>query len=312
MNGRTISAGARASTAAPDRIDVLIRSHRRHVDNALKPLVLAHYPSMTAPPGLEYAKMIELSTKMVMVGRACVLIGGQAFNRRHLRIAALYGACCFLGDSFLDDFGEAAAHEYIQRYELLLTKGWFELRNDRERLFYVILSRLFGERDILDPLLRQAIFGLFLTQKRDVELRATTAALEGIARRTLLRRLRECARDRSGHAITLLAHLLNPDLPLPYASAIYTAGSLIMHIDDHGDCHSDRYYHRATFMNQVRDPVSTLSAIYRRGIEQIRSELPASLGRDLMLAFLHRYHQTRLRKHRLERGRGGASWTVYE
>ena len=294
------------------RIDALIRSSRRHVESTLKPLVKNYYPQMLVSPALEYWKMVELSTKMTLVGRACVLICEQRFDRRHLRIATLYGACCFLGDSFLDDFGDATAREYLDRYELLLTKGWFELRNDRERLFYVILARLFSERDILDPLLRQAIFGLFLTQKRDVELRATTIATERAPRRMLLRLLRECARDRSGHAITLLSNLLVPNIPLQYAFPIYTAGSLIMHIDDHGDCHYDRHYHRLTYMNQLRDPVRTLGDICRRGIEQIRGGLPESPGRELMIAFLRRYHRTRLRKNRLERNSGALSWTVYE
>lgn len=302
----------RGSPASPDPLDPLIRLHRRHVDRALKPLVVAHYPDMLAGTGLEYSKMIALSTKMVLVGRACALIGGEPFTGRRLRIATLYGACCFLGDSFLDDFGAATAREYLERYELLVTKGWFELRNDRERLFYVVLARLFQERDILHPLLRQAILGLFLAQKRDLELREVTVSAKKNSRRSLLRLLRECARDRSGHAITLLARLLNPALPLECAAPIYTAGSLIMHIDDHGDCHYDRYYRRATYMNQVRHPVRALWGIYRSGIEQISRDLPESRGRDLLISFLNRYHQTRLRKHRLERRRQGMSWTVYE
>ncbi|MGA2735937.1 MAG: hypothetical protein ABSG65_00640 [Bryobacteraceae bacterium] len=309
MSSRKTLDKPRGLQDAPGRLDVLARSHRRQVEGVLKRLVRSYHPLMLAE--LEYSKMVELSTKMVLVGRACTLIGGQPFDGRHMRIAALYGACCFLGDSFLDDFGEAAAREYLERYELLLTKGWFELRNDRERLFYVILARLFSERDMLDPLLRQAVFSLFLTQKRDVELRAAKLPTESGPRRALLRMLRECARDRSGHAITLLAHLLVPGLPLRYASPIYLAGSLIMHIDDHGDCHYDRHHRRVTYMNQVRDPARRLGEIYRRGIDRIERGLPQSRGRELMIAFLGRYYHTRLRKNRLERGRGGMSWTVY-
>jgi hypothetical protein len=124
--------------------------------------------------------------------------------------------------------------------------------------------------------------------------------------------LRECARDRSGHAITLLSLLLVPSIPLRYRCHIYTAGSLIMHIDDHGDCHFDRHHRRLTYMNQVSDPGRALRAIFHRGIDSIRRGLPESEGRRLLIAFLRRYYETRLRKHRLERGRGEVSWTVYE
>jgi hypothetical protein len=300
-------------TMTPDSLDALIRSHRSRVERTLKPLIRRYYPGMlTASGGLEYRKMIELSSKMTMVGRACTLIAGYPFDARRLRISILFGACCFLGDSFLDDFGEAASREYLRRYELLLTKGWFEVRNDRERLFYIILARLFSERDVLDPMLRQAIMRLFLSQQKDVEIRMGSGAFRALPRRGQLRMLRDCARDRSGHAITLLTLFLVPCIPLRYHCLIYEAGSLIMHIDDHGDCHFDRYHHRLTYMNQVRQPVRVLHGIFQRSIGRIRQGLPESEGRDLLAAFLRRYYRTRLKKHRLERSRGAWSWTVYE
>src|ERR1035438_1571925 len=104
----------------PDALDALIRSHRSRVERTLKPLIRRYYPGMLAASGgLEYRKMIELSSKMTMVGRACRLIAGYPFDARRLRISILFGACCFLGDSFLDDFGEAASLEYLKRCELL-------------------------------------------------------------------------------------------------------------------------------------------------------------------------------------------------
>ena len=129
----------------------------------------------------EYRKMFELSTKMNLVGHACTEIAGYEYDRRRQTIGTLFGACCFLADSFIDDFGEAATREYIDRLGLLLTEGWFEMRTDRERLFYVIVSRLFAERDILDPTIRQAILHLYQAQKQDVELRMTRSAAEPTA-----------------------------------------------------------------------------------------------------------------------------------
>ena len=296
----------------PD-LDEMVRTRREAVDRDLSALVKRHCPEMlTASGGYEYRKMVELSSKMSLVGQACSLIGGYPFDERRLRISSLYGACCFLGDSFLDDFGERAAREYLDRYELLITRGWFDIRNQREQLFYVILGRLFAERDLLDVILRQAIVSLHLSQKRDVELRSELPQSGALPRRKRLQLLRECARDRSGHAITVLALLLVPRFPLRYHSLIYAAGSLIMHIDDHGDCHFDRYHNRLTFMNQVKDPVRALHLIFQRNTTRIREGLPESPGRDLLLSFLRRYYRTRLRKNRLERSRGPLSWTVYE
>jgi hypothetical protein len=284
---------------------------RRHVRQTLEPLVREYCPDMMAGTRVEYQKLLELSSKMTMVGLACTRIAGFPFDARRRRIAALLGACCFLGDGFLDDFGEAAALDYLKRYELLLTKGWFEVRTSREKLFYVILSRLFGERDVLDPILRQAIFSLYLSQKRDVELRTSSSDFQKLPRPLQLRMLRECARNRGGNTSTVLALLLVPHLPLGYHYLVFTAGSLFMYIDDHGDCHYDRHYRRLTYMNQVKHPVPALRAIFSRGIESIHRGLPPSEGRDLLIAFLYRYYLTRLRKHRLERSRGVLSWTVY-
>jgi hypothetical protein len=143
-------------------------------------------------------------------------------------------------------------------------------------------------------------------------MRRGGGGLENMPRRSRLRQLKRCARDRSGHAITMLSLFLVPQLPLQYHGAIFTAGSLIMFIDDHGDCHYDRHYRRLTFMNQVKSPADRLGHIFRDSIRQIREGLPESTGRELLVAFLYRYYVTRLAKHRLERDRGASSWTVYE
>src|SRR5574340_687045 len=294
------------------RLETLFREYRVRVEENLRPLVERYYPAMLAGNGVEYRKMLELSAKMTLVGSACAGIAGCPCDERRVLIGALFGACCFLGDSFLDDFGEKAAREYLERYGLLLTKGWFEVRNDRERLFYITMARMFAERDVLDPMLRQALLGLYLCQKLDVELRSGSVALRARSRRRQLQLLRQCGRERSGHAITILTLLLVPNLPLAYHCLIYMAGSLITYIDDHGDCHYDRYYNRLTYMNQVRRPVPTLRAIFRRTMERLYHGLPESEGRDLLIAFLCRYYSTRLRKHRLEKSRGVSSWTVYQ
>jgi len=300
------------TVSTPD-LDELIHTQRKSVEKNLSGLVRRYHPAMLkTSDGLEYRKMVELCNKMSLVGLACSQIAGYPFDARRLWISSLFGACCFLGDSFLDDFGDEAAREYLGRYELLITRGWFEIRNERERLFYVILSRLFAERDVLDVMLRQAIVGLFLSQKRDVEMRTELPESRFVPRRRQLQLLRACARDRSGHAITVLSLMLVPELPLRYHSIIYAAGSLIMHIDDHGDCHFDRYYNRLTFMNQVKDPVRALRTIFERTIARLKEGLPESAGRDLLISFLYRYYRTRLRKHRLEKSRGAWSWTVYE
>lgn len=293
-------------------LDNMLREHREKVASHIAPLVAAHYPELTQKADTEYRKMVELSTKMSMVGRACTYIANSPFDDRRLRISALFGACCFLGDSFVDDFGMEVAKEYIDRFEVLLTEGWFEVRNERERLFYVVLSHLFKERDILAPMLRQAIFLLFLAQKRDVAFRLDSDKIKSLPRQRLLNVLRECSRDRSGHAINVLSLFLVPEFPLHHQHQIYTAGSLIMNIDDHGDCYFDRHDNRITYMNQVKEPAKVLRRIFNRDVARIYNGLPAGKGRDLLIAFLYRYFVTRLKKHTIEKHRGAASWTVYE
>ena len=294
------------------RVDSLIQDYRKKVVRTLQPLVRSHYPALFGNPNNEYRKMVELSTKMTLVGHASSEAAGQPYDSRRRRIASLYGSCCFLADSFIDDFGEDAAREYLDRFEVLLTRGWFEVKTDRERLFYVVLARLFAERDLLHPTLRQAILLLYEAQRRDVELRLQTRAFRRLPRRRQLRLLGECARDRSGHAITVLSALLVPELSLEYLNLIFAAGALIMHIDDHGDCYADLREKRMTYMNQVRNPVRALRRIFHAHAERLALGLPPSNGRDLLIAFLLRYYLTRLEKHR-EQGRQGASaWAVYE
>ncbi len=292
-------------------IDTLMRTYHHKVDGFLKPLVRTYFPDLLEnESGSEYNKLVALSTKMTLVAHACTEVTGHDFDARRQRIGILYGACCFLGDSFLDDFGDEASREYLERYERLLTKGWFEVRNEREKLFYVIISRLFSERDILEPMLRQSIFWLYLAQRKDVELRL--AHLKDISRRKLLNVFRKCARDRSGHAITVLALLLVPRLPLKHHNLIFTAGSLIMFIDDHGDCHFDRFYKRTTYMNMVRNPAQALSRIFMKSMQKIEEGFQKNNGYYLLSGFLYRYFVTRLEKHKLEKNRGQSMWTVYE
>ena len=295
-----------------EELDATLRRHKAEVDKCLSPLVASYYPSLMDRDDNEYRKMVELSTKMTMVGNACAEIAGHDFDSRRQKISGLFGACCFLGDSFIDDFGDEVAREYLERFELLLTKGWFEVKSDREELFYIVLTRLFEERDVLDTMLRQAIFGQFLAQKRDVELRLNPQWLQVLPQRKKLRLLKECARNRGGHVTMVLSLFLVPELPLRYHHLLYTAGSLFMYIDDHGDCHSDRHYHRATYINQLRYPARSLRKIFNRNIAVLYEGLPEGKGRDFLLAFLYRYFITRLKKHRLEKDRVGITWTVYE
>src|SRR5687768_7971045 len=109
---------------------------------------------------------------MTLVGHAATTVAGHPYDARRRRIASLFGACCFLADSFIDDFGDQAARDYLDRFELLLTRGWFHPRTDRERLFFAIISRLFLERHVLQPGLRQAVLLLYEAQRRDVEMRS--------------------------------------------------------------------------------------------------------------------------------------------
>jgi len=295
-----------------ERVDALIRTYRKVTIKTLEPLVHAHYPALPDNPNNEYRKMIELSTKMVLVGDACTEIGGYRYDARRQRIGSLFGCCCFLADSFIDDFGQQATREYIDRLDRLLTEGWFEVRNEREQLFYVIIRRLFAERNVLVPTLRQAIIRLFEAQRRDVELRFDNSALENLPRRRLLAVLKDYARDRSGHAIIVLAAFLVPQMSLNYRTHIFAAGALIMHIDDHGDCYADLSENRITFMNQVKHRERALYRVFVSSIERVFGGLPDGPGRDLLIAFLTRYYLTRVEKHRQERSRGAASWAVYE
>jgi hypothetical protein len=291
------------------KVDELIRGYRGNVVACLEPTVRAHYPELLAT--LEYGKMLELSTKMTLVGHAACEIAGYRYNERRQTIGTLFGGCCFLADSFVDDFGPAATHEYLERIQILLTTGWFDVRTARERLFYAIVARLFAARDVLDPILRQAIMLLFDAQKRDCELRLSLD-FAALPRRQQLRLLRLCARDRSGHAITVLTGFVAPRIEVSMLPYLFTAGALIMHIDDHGDCYADLRDGRLTYLNQVRNPAATLRKLFVEHVARLHAGLPPSEGRDLMLAFLTRYFLTRVEKHRLQKERADSAWAVYE
>lgn len=293
------------------RIDGLARAYRGEVRNTLAPLVETWHPELAAS-GAEYAKMLELSTKMTLVGHACAMVAGHDFDDRRRRIAILFGGCCFLADSFLDDFGADATRQYLERFALLLSTGWFDIQNERERLFYVVLARLFSERDMLDPLLRQAILRLHAAQDRDVTLRLEPSQLLGLPDRRRRAVLKRAARDRSGHAIIALTCMLVPALSLEMLTLIFAAGALIMFIDDHGDCFADRRDGRITYMNQVAQPERVLERIALAYFSRLAAGLPANEGRDLLLGFLLRYYVTRLEKHREQRRRGGTAWDVFE
>ena len=301
-----------ASQPLSSHLDDLFGQYRKHVVICLHPLVTEYYPALARERIDEYRKLMELSAKMTVVGHACSEITGFPYDQRRQKIGSLFGGCCFLADSFIDDFGLEVAKEYVDRIRTLLKTGWFEIRSDRERLFYVIISRLFAERDVLDPMLRQAILLLFQAQSRDVAFRANPDIIRSRPRHEQLRILKENARNRSGHAIVALTSFLVPSLPLDTLSLIFLAGSLIMHIDDHGDCYSDLHYHRLTYLNQVADPERTLRRIFDGSISKLRNELPEGSGRELMIAFLTKYFVTRLKKHRLQRMHRELAWAVYE
>lgn len=301
-----------AVQATRERVDQLIKGYRGTVSRTLGPLVDSYNPSMLSDAQDEYRKMLELSSKMSLVGHACAEIAGYEYDARRQIIGSLFGACCFLADSFIDDFGEEATREYLHRLGLLLTEGWFDVRTDREKLFYVIVSRLFAERDILHPTVRQAILLLYNAQKQDVELRLNMNRGVSACDRRHLGLLKQCARNRSGHAIIVLSAFLLPKLPLRYLTLIFSAGALIMYIDDHGDCYSDMKEGRATFMNQVRYPERTLRKIFLSFTRKLFDGLPQNDGRDLLIAFLTRYYLTRLEKHRQQKDQVGHAWAVYE
>lgn len=303
---------SRPSKAHLEMVDILMRRYRDDVQRALVPLVERYCPSLARSSGIELKKMLELSAKMTMVGHVCSEVAGYPFDEHRKTISALYGGCCFLADSFIDDYGETVARRYISRFEVLLTKGWFAIRNKREELFYVIISRLFTRRNAFDPMVRQAIFSLFQAQKRDVALRLGSMSFQRLPRRVQLRLLRQCARDRSGHGISALAHFMAPQMRLRSHHMLFLSGALIMHIDDHGDCYADRRCKRITYMNQVKNPQKALQKIYNGTIARLSAELPENLGKRLLIAFLYRYFVTRIEKHNREREKGGLSWSVYE
>ena len=89
-----------AGAAATQRTDELMRRYRKLVSQTLEPLVRGYHPEMLAGARDEYRKMLELSTKMSLVGHACTEIAGFAYDERRQMIGALFGACCFLADSF--------------------------------------------------------------------------------------------------------------------------------------------------------------------------------------------------------------------
>ena len=92
-----------------EKVDSLIRGYRGNVLACLEPTVRAHYPELLEKP--EYGKMLELSTKMTLVGHASCEIAGYPYDERRRTIGSLFGACCFLADSFVDDFGPEATRE---------------------------------------------------------------------------------------------------------------------------------------------------------------------------------------------------------
>jgi hypothetical protein len=169
------------------------------------------------------------------------------------------------------------------------------------------MARLFTERDILQPMLRQAICSLFKVQALDVALTLLTENS-----RPGIHALRRCGRDRSGHAITVLTLFLVPELPLRVHHVLYSTGSLISYIDDYGDFYFDRMQGKATYMNTVQNPARVLTRTFGETLALIDRALEPSHGRELLKTFLHRYFTTRLRKHEREGCRQDSSRPVYE
>jgi hypothetical protein len=294
------------------RVERLARTHRAVVYDILAPAVAAWHPTFRQHSSAEFDKMIELSSKMTLVGHACADIVGAPFNARGQRIGALYGGCCFLADSFIDNFDEDATRAYLRRFDELFASGWFEVKNDRERLFYVLAARLFAECEVLHPMVRQAVLKLHAAQALDALLRVEperTAALTQAQRRALFKRV---ARDRGGHTIVLLTVLLAPELELGLLAGLFSAGSLFMYIDDYGDFFTDRRDGRITYMNQLRHPEPALHRLVSAHFSSVLARLPGNVGRDALLGILTRYYLTRLEKHRAQRGGGGTAWDVYE
>ena len=293
-------------------LDRLYSDYRFQVNSFFRPFVLQYDSALLGADEAAYLKMVELSTKMTLVGHACTLLTGFPFDERRRNIRHLYGGCCFLADGFIDDFGPERARDYLARLEILLSHGRFEAQTPRERLFYIILANLFAERNVLSPMLRQAICLLFMAQQQDVQLRFETRKLMAQSKAQRLQTLKVCAGHRSGHAINVLTRFLVPQFPLAYVRALYAAGALIMHIDDHGDCYADLHHGRITYMNQLKRPAERLRIIFIQVMRRIEADLPANAGRDLLQAFLYRYYATRIKKHHLEKRRIGERWTVYE
>ena len=310
--GNSSAAGWESGPRAQARLNDLFQRYRSGIGDRLEPIVREYNPAMLEGEQAEYRKMLELSAKMNVVGHACTEIGGFDYDERRHTIGSLYGACCFLADSFIDDFGELATRDYLARLHTLLTQGWFDPKTDRERLFFVIASRLFAERDILHPVVRQAVLQLYMAQKEDVDLRAMRAGAGGRLTRGQLGALKRCARNRSGHAILVLSAFLLPELPLSYLARMFWAGALIMYIDDHGDHWADLKDNRLTFMNQTARPERALKRLFHTQIRRLADGLPDSEGRDLLIAFLTRYYLTRIEKHRQQRSKGASAWAIYE
>lgn len=294
-------------------IDTHLNKLRQEADDVLRPLAATYYPFMVEnDDGSEFRKMRELSTKMMLVGQACAEITGYKFSEKLIMLSALFGGCCFLGDSFIDDYNEEETRNYIQRLERLLTEGWFEINNDREKLFYVIVTRLFSECDVFEGKTRQAIFGQFLAQKRDALWRLDHRELLALSQDEKINALFQCANDRGGYVTLVLSLILTQGLSLHHQHLLYEAGKLFMHIDDHGDHHQDKYNERYTYMNCVDNPVHKLEELFNNIVTKIKSDLPENSGRDILTNFLTRYYYTRLKKHILEQNRGSSRWVIYE
>jgi len=294
-------------------IDVYLKMLRQKADEVLRPLAETYYPLMIEYDNAdEFKKMRELSTKMMLVGKACAEISDYEFNDKLIMLSALFGGCCFLGDSFIDDYDEEDTLDYIYRLERFLTKGWFEIKDDREKLFYVIVTRIFTECNVFEERTRQAIFGQFLAQKRDALWRLDPTELISLSHDEKIDALFQCANDRGGYVTLVLSLILTQGLSLSHQHILYLAGELFMHIDDHGDHHQDKYNNRYTYMNSIDKPAHKLEKLFKDIISKIKTGLPENNGRDILVNFLTRYYYTRLKKHVLEQNRGDTRWVVYE
>jgi hypothetical protein len=80
-----------------EKVDQLIRGYRGHVVACLEPAVRAHYPELLAT--LEYGKMLELSTKMTLVGHAACEIAGYRYDERRQTIGTPVTPISGTGDS---------------------------------------------------------------------------------------------------------------------------------------------------------------------------------------------------------------------